>query len=406
MTTLGDIQARESRHVLQTYSRQPLAFVRGAGSRLYDADGREYLDLVSGIGVASLGHAHPGLAAAIAEQAATLLHTSNLYFHPFQAEAAALLAQLSGLPRTFFTNSGTEAVEACLKFARRFWFSQGTPRAEFCAVSNGFSGRTLGALSVTHDEHYRAPFQPLLGPVTFVDFDKPDMLAAAVTSRTAAIIAEPIQGEGGVRLMPQAFADAIQDACRRTGALYIADEVQSGLGRTGRPFHFQSLGLTPDLISVGKALGAGVPVGAALVSEKVAGTIARGDHGTTYGGNLLATRAASFFLTQLTDGGLLDQVSATGRHFERRLRTLALRHPLIVEVRGAGLMWGLQLSADAMPVIDGARERGLLINRTQNSVVRMLPALNVTTDDLDRAVDILDAVFSSINLTAPAEVHV
>jgi acetylornithine/N-succinyldiaminopimelate aminotransferase len=345
------------------------------------------------------------VAAAIAEQAATLLHTSNLYFHPFQAEAAALLSQLSGLPRTFFTNSGTEAVEACLKFARRFWFSQGTPRAEFCAVSNGFSGRTFGALSVTHDEHYRAPFQPLLGPVTFVDFDKPEMLDAAVTSRTAAIIAEPIQGEGGVRLMPQAFADAVQRACQRTGALYIADEVQSGLGRTGQPFHFQSLGLTPDLVSVGKALGAGVPVGAALVSQKVADTIARGDHGTTYGGNLLATRAASFFLRQLTHEGLLERVAVTGRHFERGLRALALRHPLIVEVRGAGLMWGLQLAADATPVIDGARERGLLVNRTQNSVVRMLPALNIAVEDLDRAVDVLDAVLSSITVTTSSEVH-
>src|SRR5689334_4015986 len=194
--SFDDIRARESRHVLQTYRRQPVAFVRGKGAYLYDVDGREYLDLVSGIGVASLGHAHPGLAAAIAEQAATLLHTSNLYYHPFQAEAADRLTALAGLPRAFFCNSGTEAVEACLKFARRYWYTQGTPRAEFVAVSNGFSGRTFGALSVTHDEHYRAPFAPLLGPTTFVDFDKPEQLLSAVTSRTAAIIAEPIQGEG------------------------------------------------------------------------------------------------------------------------------------------------------------------------------------------------------------------
>ena len=400
-TTFEEIQAREARHVLQTYKRQPIAFVRGSGSRLYDVDGREYLDLVSGIGVASLGHAHPGLAAAIAELAATLLHTSNLYYHPYQAEAAARLTTLSGLPRAFFCNSGTEAVEACLKFARRYWFTKGAPRAEFVAVSNGFSGRTMGALSVTHDEHYRTPFAPLLGPTTFVDFDKPDMLAAAVTERTAAIIAEPIQGEGGVRPMPQAFADAIGEATRRTGALYIADEVQSGLGRTGYPFHFMALGLQPDLISVGKALGAGVPVGAALVADRVAQTISAGDHGTTYGGNLLACRAAAFFLEQLTDKGLLAQVKATGLHFERRLRTLALQHPSIVEVRGAGLMWGLQLATDALPIVEGARQRGLLVNRTNERVVRMLPPLTVDVADLDRAVDVLDEVFASVS----AEVH-
>jgi predicted acetylornithine/succinylornithine family transaminase len=394
--TFEEIQARESRHVLQTYRRQPIAFVRGKGSRLYDVEGREYLDLVSGIGVASLGHAHPGLAAAIADQASTLLHTSNLYFHPFQAEAAERLTALAGMPRAFFCNSGTEAVEACLKFARRYWFTQGAPRAAFVAVSNGFSGRTFGALSVTHDEHYRTPFAPLLGPTTFVDFDKPESLAAAVTDRTAAIIAEPFQGEGGVRPMPPAFAAAIRDVTRRTGALYIADEVQSGLGRTGHPFHFQALGLEPDLVSVGKALGAGVPAAAALVSDRVAQTISPGDHGTTYGGNLLACRAAAFFLAQLTDNGLLAHIREAGAHLERRLRTLALQHPSIVEVRGAGLMWGLQLASDAAPVIDGARQRGLLVNRTQGTVVRMLPPLNVDVADLDRAIEILDEVLALV----------
>ncbi len=388
--------------MLQTYKRQPVAFVRGEGSRLFDSDGKAYLDLVSGIGVASLGHAHPGLAAVIADQASTLLHTSNLYYHPFQAAAAARLTQLSGLPRAFFCNSGTEAVEACLKFARRYWYSQGAPRPGFVAVSGGFSGRTFGALSVTHDEHYRSPFQPLLGPVTFVDFDAPDALATAVTDSTAAIIAEPIQGEGGVRLMPPAFAAALAAACERTGALYIADEVQSGLGRTGTPFRFQALGLIPDLVSVGKALGAGVPVGAALVSHKVAEAIAAGDHGTTYGGNLLATRAAAFFLEQLTDAGLLDHVRTTGVHFERRLRALALQHPLVADVRGAGLMWGLQLRTDATPVIDGARDRGLLVNRTQSTVVRMLPPLNIAPSDLDAAIDILDTVLADVALTSVA----
>jgi acetylornithine aminotransferase/acetylornithine/N-succinyldiaminopimelate aminotransferase len=400
--TFDDIRDGESRHVLQTYRRQPVAFVRGSGSRLYDVNGREYLDFVSGIGVAALGHAHPGLAAAIADQASTLIHTSNLYYHPFQAQAAARLAQLSGLPRTFFCNSGTEAVEACLKFARRYWYTQGaTDRTGFVAVEGAFSGRTFGALSVTHDEHYRAPFGPLLQPVTFVDPAKPEALAAAVTSRTAAIIAEPILGEGGIRPMSPQFAAAINDACAKTGTLYIADEVQSGLGRTGVPFYAQALGLRPDLISVGKALGGGVPIGAALVSERVAETISKGDHGSTYGGNLLGTRAAAFVFDQLM-GGLIDQVKTTGAHFERRLRTLALQHPVIVEVRGAGLMRGLQLNVDATPAIDAARERGLLVNRTDEKVVRLLPPLNISAADIDRAVETLDAVFA----TARSEVQV
>jgi acetylornithine/N-succinyldiaminopimelate aminotransferase len=400
--TLDDIQAGESQHVLNTYRRQPVAFVRGEGPRLYDVDGREYLDFVSGIGVASLGHAHPGLAAVIADQAKTLLHTSNLYFHPFQAEAAARLTKLSGLARAFFCNSGTEANEACLKFARRYWHTQGVKgRTGFVAVQHAFAGRTMGALSITYDEHYRTPFMPLLEPVTFVDPASPESLVAAVTERTAAIIAEPIRGEGGIRPLPPEFADAITDVCRRTGTLLIADEVQSGLGRTGHPFHSQALGWQPDLISVGKALGSGVPVAAALVSDRVASAVSPGDHGTTYGGNLLATRAAAYFLEQLMDGGLLEHVKTTGAHFERRLRALALKHPVIFEVRGAGLMRGVELRIDATPVIDLARQNGLLVNRTNETVVRLLPPLTIEAVDIDRAMEILDTVLATVG----AEVH-
>ena len=402
MTKLDDVRALEAQHVVPTYKRQPVVFVRGAGARLYDADGREYLDLLSGIGVASLGHAHPGLARALADQAATLIHVSNLYYHPLQGEAAARLARLSGLSRAFFCNSGTEAVEACLKFARRFWYSQGErTRTEFVAMEGAFSGRTFGSLSVTHNEHYREPFVPLLPGVTFVDPRDPAAIAAAVTPRTAAVIAEPIQGEGGVRPLSAEAVAAINDACRATGALFIADEVQTGLGRTGVPFYFQALGLQPDLVSVGKALGGGVPIGACLCSERVAQAIAPGDHGTTYGGNLLACRAAVFFLEQLMDGGLLDHVNRLAPEFERRLRTLALKHPLIVDVRGAGLMRGLELRVDAAPVVDGAREHGLLVNRTDEKVVRMLPPLTIDAADLHRALDILDLVLADVG----AEVH-
>jgi predicted acetylornithine/succinylornithine family transaminase len=401
-TTFDSIQTRESQFVLHTYRRQPVAFVKGKGPRLYDVDGREYLDFVSGIGVASLGHAHPGLAAAIADQASTLLHTSNLYYHPYQAEAAERLAKLSGMARAFFSNSGAEANEACLKFARRYWHTLGVKdRTAFVAVEQAFAGRTMGALSVTWDEHYRTPFQPLLGPVTFVDPNSTDALYAAVNDKTAAIIAEPIRGEGGVRPLPRAFSDAIADVCRRTGTLLIADEVQTGLGRTGYPFHFQALGWEPALVSVGKALGSGVPVGAALVSEKVAQTISAGDHGSTYGGNLLATRAAAFFLEELMDRGLLDHVRSVGDHLEKLLRTLALKHPVIAEVRGAGLMRGVELRVDATAVVDLARARGLLVNRTNEKVVRLLPPLTITAAELDAGIDILDAVLAAV----PAEVH-
>jgi predicted acetylornithine/succinylornithine family transaminase len=400
MATTNDIQTREARHILQTYRRTPVTFVRGQGVRLYDSNGREYLDLLSGIGVASLGHAHPRLAREIADQAATLLHTSNLFYHPLQGELAERLANLSGLPRAFFCNSGTEAVEACLKFARRYWYTKGEPRTEIVALEESFHGRTFGSLSVTSDEHYRAPFAPLLAGVTFVPVNEPAALARAVSSRTAAIIAEPVQGEGGIRPLTPAFAAAINEAAERTGALFIADEVQSGLGRTGYPFYFAALGLRPHLVSIGKALGSGVPVGAALVSQQVADAIAFGDHGSTYGGNLLACRAALCFLDELVGGGVLAHVGRVGPHFEARLRALAAKHGIVKEVRGRGLMWGVELSRDAAPVVPAALERGVIVNRTAETVIRLLPPLVITSAEIDEAVDRLDAALVAVGAAA------
>ncbi len=397
MSTATDIQATEARFVLQTYKRLPVVFVRGEGTRIVDSEGRSYLDFLSGIGVSVLGHGHPGLARAVAEQAATLLHTSNLYFHPLQGQVAERLATLSGLQRTFFCNSGTEAMEACLKFARRYWFTQGVGgRTHYVAFEHGFSGRSMGALSVTANPHYREPFEPLIPGVTFVSPTDVAALESAVSASTAAIVVEPIQGEGGVRpILPQ-MAEAIERACARTGALLIADEVQCGLGRTGAPFYFQTLGLTPDLVTVGKALGGGVPVGAALVSEAVAAQVLPGDHGTTYGGNLLAMRAALVVLEELMDRGLQARVAETGAYFEAKLRALAATHAVIAEVRGAGLMRGLELTRDAAPVVEGAMARGLLVNRTAERVVRMLPPYIVSTADIDEAVATLDAVLAGL----------
>ncbi len=349
-----------------------------------------------------LGHGHPGLSRAVAEQAAALLHTSNLYYHPLQGQVAARLAAFSGLSRAFFCNSGTEAMEACLKFARRYWFTQGVRgRTRFVAFEHGFSGRTMGALSVTANPHYREPFEPLIPGVTFVPPGDIAALDAAVSSATAAIVVEPIQGEGGVRPISAEFAAAIEAACTRTGALLIADEVQCGLGRTGAPFYFQTLGLTPDLVTVGKALGAGVPVGAALVAEEVAAQVLPGDHGTTYGGNLLATRAALFVLEQLQDHGLLAQVQRTGD-------VLRGRAP---RARGhaSGDRRGARRRPDARPAArrgcraGGRRRRwrsGLLVNRTAETVVRLLPPYTVSTAEIDEAVATLDAVLAGL----PAEV--
>jgi acetylornithine/N-succinyldiaminopimelate aminotransferase len=392
-TTAMDVKALEVQYLLQNYRRQPVVFERGDGVRLFDDQGRSYLDFVSGIGVASLGHAHPALARALANQAETLIHTSNLYFHPLQGELASRLSDLTGLDRAFFCNSGTEAVEACLKFARRYWHTKGaTGRTKFVAFDHAFHGRTMGSLSVTWDEHYRTPFEPLIPGVVFADAARPADLEKLVDDTTAAIIVEPIQGEGGVRPLSPALAAAISAACARTGALLIADEVQSGSGRTGTFLHSGTLGLTPDLVSLGKALGAGVPIGAAMVSADVAATVAQGDHGTTYGGNLLACRAALTFLDEL-QGGLQASIARVSAHLFARLRDMQARHPAVItEVRGVGLIAGVDLSRDAQTVVAAALDRGLLINRTSTTVVRLLPAYIATERDVDEAMGILDEV--------------
>jgi acetylornithine/N-succinyldiaminopimelate aminotransferase len=301
------------------------------------------------------------------------------------------------LQRTFFCNSGTEAVEACLKFARRYWFSKGVKgRTQYVSLQHGFSGRTMGALSVTANAAYRDPFGPLIPGVTFVAPDDVKGLEAAVTESTAAIIAEPIQGEGGVRPLSPEFAAAIARVTQQTGTLLIADEIQCGLGRTGYPFHYQSFGWKPDLVTVGKAIGSGIPIGAALVGEHVAAQIFAGDHGTTYGGNLLSTRAALFVLDELDR--LAPHIKQMGALFEQKLGALQAHHKIITGVKGAGLMQGLHLSIDALPVIEASLKAGLLVNRTAEKVVRMLPPLTVTAAEIEEATAILDGALRSVSV--------
>jgi acetylornithine/succinyldiaminopimelate/putrescine aminotransferase len=299
------------------------------------------------------------------------------------------------LPRAFFCNSGAEAVEACLKFARRYWHAQGTPRGGFVAFDHSFHGRTMGAVSVTWDSHYRDQFEPLVPGVTFVDPRDAAAIDAAITSDTAAVIVEPIQGEGGVRPISAAAAAAITAACRRTGALLIADEVQCGLGRTGRAFYSPAIGLQPDLMALGKALGAGVPIGAALLSERVAAAAKPGDHGTTYGGNLLACRAALTFLQELEEG-LLPHVARVGAHLERGLRAMASRHAAIRDVRGAGLMWGVEIDRPAAAVVEAALQRKLIVNRTSDTVIRLLPPYVITEREIDEALPLLEAAIAAV----------
>jgi len=390
-----DVKQLESQHVLQTYRRAPVVFTRGEGVYLFDEAGDRYLDLISGVGVASLGHANPLLADALAAQARTLVHTSNLYFHQLQGQVAARLAALSGLSRTFFCNSGTEAMEGCLKFARRFWHTAGdAQRTGLVALEHAFHGRSMGALSITWDDHYRAPFQPLLQGVVWVPAGDVAALRAVVSRATTAIVIEAIQGEGGVRPLSAEFAQAVKDAQQRTGALLICDEVQCGLARTGVAFGYQRLGLEPDLVAIGKALGGGMPVGAVLLSDRVAQAVSAGDHGSTYGGNLLACRAALVFLEQLTTGGLMTHVQEVGKQMAAGLCELAGKHPVIREVRGAGLMWGLDLKVDATPFVQAALRRRVLINRTADTVIRMLPPYVISSAEMTEALSQLDAILT------------
>ena len=397
-TFADQVRETEARHVLQTYKRAPIVLVRGQGPRVWDTEGKDYLDFTSGVGVASLGHANPGLARVVAEQASTLVHTSNLFFHPYQAELSEKLARLSGLDRAFFCNSGTEAMEACLKFARRYWYTKGErQRTEFVALTRAFHGRTFGSLSVTADPHYREPFEPLVPGVTFVDPGDPDALASAVTERTAAIVVEPIQGEGGVRPLSPAFVAALRAVAERTGTLVIADEVQSGLGRTGHAFYSTVLGLDPDLISVGKALGGGIPIGAALLRESIA---RRG--GARRPRQHVRRQPAGLPRRPVLRRPAARRRPAGARRVGRRaFRSVACR-ALPRRTR-----WCRRCAARAScaasnsigprrTIVDAARPLGLLVNATARTVVRLLPPLTITAAEIDEAMDRLDQAFAVV----------
>lgn len=386
----------ERQYLLQTYARYPVLFKRGKGCYLYDAENKRYLDLIAGIGVNALGHAHPRILRVIREQAGLLIHCSNLYYHDYQGPLARRLAELSGLERVFFTNSGTEAVEGALKIARAHGRRISPEKFEIVALENSFHGRTLGALSITGQAKYRQDFEPLLPGVRFVERNDTVALEQAVGPNTAAIVLEWVQGEGGVYPIDAAFAVKARELADRHDALLILDEIQCGLGRTGRYFAYQ-LGeppVMPDVAVVAKPLACGLPLGAIITNAKAAAALATGMHGSTFGGGALACRVALEFLDML--GELLPSIHQTGASFRVQLSELARHFGFIKEVRGYGLMIGVELDLPGKPIVQDALAEGLLINCTRDNVLRFLPPYIITDAEVDKAIKILTRLFKKV----------
>jgi acetylornithine/N-succinyldiaminopimelate aminotransferase len=410
VATLEEVQQLESQYLISTYARNPAMFVRGKGSTLYDEKGKAYLDFISGIGVSVLGYDHPRIRRVLKEQG-NLLHTSNLYYHPYQGRLADALVKASGLSRVFFCNTGTESVEGALKLARAWHRTQGREdQNEFVSLTNSFHGRTMGALSVTAQEQYRKPFEPLIPGVRFIDPNSyqgnSDELHQAINGRTAAVIIETIQGESGVRPVNDAFLEAVREACDRAGALLILDEVQCGLGRTGKVFAFEHTPVRPDVLCVAKPLGLGVPLGAFLVSEKAADGLKPGDHGSTFGGGPLACRLSLEFMGMLQEGALLERISEVGVYFTNELLKIQSRHPtLILEVRGLGLMIGAELSFSGKAVVTGMLERGYLINCTHDTVLRFLPPYIIRKAEIRAMLANLEDVIVEESVLASTDEH-
>jgi acetylornithine aminotransferase len=380
--------------MMPNYGTPPIALDHGRGVRVWDDAGREYLDFVGGIAVSSLGHAHPAIVAAVTEQVARLVHSSNLAIHEPGVRLAERLVGLLGLPaRVFFANSGAEAIECALKLARRY----GTPRGrnEVIACNGSFHGRTLGALSITGNPAKREPFEPLPGPVSFVDVGDVDALRAAVGPQTSAVFVEPTLGEGGVVPAPPGFLAAARAFCDEAGALLVVDEVQSGIGRTGHWYATQGEGVQPDVITLAKGLGGGMPIGACIGVGDVGGLFVPGDHGSTFGGNPVACAAALAVLQTIEDEQLLDQVKRVGEHLATRLA--AIDNPLVVGTRGSGLWQALVLSGAHAAAIEGAaRQRGLLVNAVKPDVIRFAPPLILTELEVEDAMPRLAAALDEV----------
>lgn len=381
--------------ILKTYARFDVTAVSGKGCLVYDRDGKEYVDFVSGVAVNCLGHCHPTIINAIQEQSCKLMHVSNLYWNEQQMDLADKLCELSGLEGAFFCNSGTEAVEAAVKFARKYGkLKGGSLKHEIIYMKNSFHGRTLGALSVTGQEKYQKDFEPLVPGVKSIEFNDIDKLKDEMNFYVCAVIIEPIQGEGGIVEAQKSFLEEAKKLCEKYDALLIFDEVQCGIGRLGSLFAFEKFGITPDLVCMAKGLGGGFPIGAVIASQKAAESIAYGDHGSTFGGNPLACATANAILDELLENGVLQNVEPMSKYLTGKLNALKEKHGFIKDIRGMGLLIGMQLSIDTKEFINKCLEAGLLLVGAGADVVRLLPPLNVEAEYLDRAVDIIDSVMS------------
>jgi acetylornithine/N-succinyldiaminopimelate aminotransferase len=365
----------------------------GSGCYLTDSSGRRYLDAITGIGVNALGHAHPRIVAALLEQAPLCIHTSPLFRHPYQSLLAETLCAMSGMDRVFFTNSGTESVETALKAVRSRARRLHPEKTRLVALHNSFHGRTFGSLAITGQPKYRRPFEPLCPVVTFVEPNDFAGLKNAVSEETAGIIVEPVLGEGGIIPLENDFLRLAREQATRSNALLVADEVQCGLGRTGRYFAYEWSGIRPDIVVVAKPLAAGLPLGATLFTESAAAALPPGTHGTTFGGGPLACRVALEFLSVLE--GIMPRIRTIGQELLDGLRRLREKHPAITAIRGKGLMLGIQLSCPGQPFVGKALERGLLINCTHETVLRLLPPFTLSSEEAREILGILDLVFVS-----------
>ena len=390
MANLQEIIQREREHLLQTYNRYPVAFERGKGVFLFDVEGKKYLDFLSGLGVNALGHSHPRIVKTIREQAAKLLHISNLYYHEYQGLLAEKLAKLSGLDRVFFSNSGTEAIEGSIKLARLAGHRVGgAAKSRLIGLQGSYHGRTFGALSLTGQEKHRKGFEPLLEDVTFVPRNDIEALRAAFNDQTCAIVLEPIFGEGGIHECSTEFLQECRALADRHQAALIFDEIQCGLGRVGTLFAFQSFGVTPDIVAVAKPIAAGLPLGAFIAKEQFASAIAPGQHGTTFGGGPLACRVALEYLAIVEEENLLANVAKVGGYLNQQLQDLAKTYAAGKEVRGRGFIQGLDLEIPSRPIVEAALEQGILINSTQDTVVRFLPPFLLQEQHVDKGIRVL-----------------
>lgn len=384
--------------VLPTYTRAPLSFVRGEGSWLVAGDGSRYLDLGAGIAVNALGHAHPALVAALGVQAAQLWHVSNLYSIPQQEKLAAMLVEHTFADTVFFTNSGTETAELAIKMARKYWHDQGQPeRTGIVTFEGAFHGRSTGAIAAAGSEKMTKGFGPLMPGFRVLPFGDHDALRTAVTDRTAAVMLEPIQGEGGIRVLPDACLRGLRDLCDATGALMILDEVQCGMGRTGRLFAHEWAGITPDIMMVAKGIGGGFPLGAVLATERAASGMGAGTHGSTYGGNPLGCAVGAAVVGIIADPAFLAEVARKGALFRQKLEGLVAAHPTVFEgVRGQGLMLGLKCRIAPADVVKAGYAQHVLTVPAADNVLRLLPALNIPDEDLAEAVARLDRAATSL----------